>query len=55
MLGLGCVLRVIKVKTGFPYTPMLMILGVFLGGYYPHFGDFGNACELMLHIDPHGI
>lgn len=54
-LIIGAILREVKKITGIPYTPMLLLVGVLIGGYHKSLGDFGKATSLFLNIDPHGI
>ena len=52
---IGSVLREFKKFSGIPYTPMLLVAGVIMGGYSSQLGDFGKAVEIVLNINPHGI
>lgn len=50
---LGAVLREIKKKTNFPYTPMLLIIGGIVGYFDKSLWIFGEATALLNQIDPH--
>ena len=41
--------------TRIPYTPLLLVTGIILGGYTDKLGVFGQGLEIILGIDPHGI
>ncbi|KAL4508105.1 hypothetical protein ABPG72_021478 [Tetrahymena utriculariae] len=54
-LALGGLLRQLNRKTGIPYTPMLIVVGIIVGCYRSSFGLIGSSAELMSHINPHMI
>jgi hypothetical protein len=49
MTGLlfGTLFREINKKYGIPYSPLLMILGIFLGNVHPYIGEWGVAASTM--------
>mmetsp|Transcript_38779 Transcript_38779/g.34471 ORF Transcript_38779/g.34471 Transcript_38779/m.34471 type:complete len:454 (+) Transcript_38779:202-1563(+) len=54
-LALGAFLKEVNKKTGFPYTPLLFLIGIAFGYFYPKIGLFGEAAFLMSNVDPHGM
>ena len=54
-LLLGGLLRELNKRTGFPYTPMLFMLGIIMGYYCHSLGVFGESVLTISNIDPHGI
>ena len=54
-LLIGCLCREIKKRTGFPYTPQLLIIGMAIGGYTRYLGDFGIAADIVMKVNPEGI
>lgn len=53
-LTIGIVCREIEKRSGFPYTPLLIIFGALVGGV-PEFGKMTESTDNMLEIDPHSI
>jgi len=53
-MALGICAREFSKRTGFPYTPLLIILGAVLGGA-PIWGYMTDSADWMMKIDPHAI
>lgn len=51
----GSLLREINKKTGIPYTPMLLVLGILLGNFRESLGPVGTAVSVISHMSPHMI
>lgn len=51
----GGILREINKKTKIPYTPMLLVLGVFLGYFRHHLGVVGESTSIIEKLSPHMI
>lgn len=47
--------REINKKTGIPYTPMLFLIGMFVGIFEKNLGLIGEAVNKVSMINPHGI
>jgi len=55
-LILGAFMRELrKTKIKIPYTPVLLAIGLFLGGMSGKLGTIGDSQELLAGIDPEGI
>ena len=54
-LMIGAIFTEIKKKFNIPYTPMILILGVFVGLYHDSIGVFGDSVEVVNGIDPHTL
>jgi NhaP-type Na+/H+ or K+/H+ antiporter len=54
-LTIGGLIREVNKKTGIPYTPMLFVLGLFVGLFSKSFGVLGVGINLITNIDPHSI
>jgi Sodium/hydrogen exchanger family len=52
----GAIFREINKRTGVPYTPMCLLLGIIAGSARNYFGaTVSSALTLILNINPHGI
>lgn len=49
----GTLFRELNKKYGIPYSPLLMVLGIFLGNTHMHLGEWGRAASTMEAIHPH--
>lgn len=47
--------REINKKTSIPYTPMLFVIGMFVGKFSESMGILGSAVSKISTINPHGI
>ena len=54
-LLLGGILREINKKTKIPYTPMLLVLGIFLGYFRHSLGVVGQGTALIEKMNGHMI
>lgn len=54
-LLLGGILREVNKKTGMPYTPMLLMLGVFMGYCRNSLGVVGDSTDIIEKLNPHMI
>jgi len=54
-LLVGATLREFSKKTKFPYTPLLLLVGLLAGMFLDELQIFGEATKLALKIEPHGI
>jgi hypothetical protein len=54
-LLLGGLLREINKKTKMPYTPMLLVLGIFLGYFRESLGVIGQSTAIIETLNPHMI
>lgn len=54
-LLIGGLCREINKKTKIPYTPMLLIIGMIMGGYREYFGYLDQGIAIVELINPHGI
>lgn len=54
-LLIGAFFRALNKNYGVPYTPMLIIAGTVIGFYRSELGEFGDAVEIIFHMNPHGI
>jgi NhaP-type Na+/H+ or K+/H+ antiporter len=54
-LLIGGLCREINKKTKIPYTPMLLVVGMFMGGFREYFGYMDDGIAIVENIDPHGI
>ena len=54
-LLVGSILREINKKTKIPYTPMLLVIGIFFGHYREYLGTFGDSVGLISTMSPHMI
>ncbi|EGR30581.1 sodium hydrogen exchanger family protein, putative [Ichthyophthirius multifiliis] len=54
-LAISGLVREMNKKTGIPYTPMLFIIGIFIGKFYQEMGLLGQSIYSIRNIDPHGI
>ena len=52
-LIIGGLLREVYKKTKFPYTPLVVIIGLFMGHYMHALGVIGHATEICAGINPH--
>lgn len=52
-LLIGGILREINKKTKFPYTPMIIIVGIILGYWKSSLGVIGEAADVVGNINPH--
>ena len=50
---MGQILKQFSEKTGFPYTSLITVLGIFLGIYSQSLGRIGKAIEVWANFDPH--
>jgi len=48
-------LREANKKTGIPYTPMLLILGIIFGYFQNSFGVIGDSVAIIQTMSPHMI
>lgn len=57
MLGmlLGLVMREVNKKTRLPYSPMMLLLGIFLGLMQYHMGWLGESTSILGAMHPHII
>jgi NhaP-type Na+/H+ or K+/H+ antiporter len=51
----GTALREINKKTRIPYTPMLLVLGMFFGYARHSLGTFGQSVDIIATMSPHMI
>ena len=51
----GAILREINKKTKIPFTPMLLVLGIFFGYAREELGTFGESVGLISDMNPHMI
>jgi hypothetical protein len=51
----GSILREINKKTGVPYTPMLLVLGILLGYFRNDLGPVGSSVTIISGMSPHMI
>lgn len=54
-LLIGAILREVNKKIKLPYTPMLLVVGIIVGGNREWFGNFSEGTKIVERIDPHGI
>lgn len=55
-LILGAFMRELhKTKLKVPYTPILLAIGILIGGISGKIGTIGDSAELLAGIDPEGI
>jgi len=54
-LLVGAICREINKKTKIPYTPMLLVVGILMGGYRNYLSYLGQSINIVEHINPHGI
>ena len=54
-LFLGGILREVNKRTGFPYTPMVVTVGIIMGKFDEHLGVIGDSTIILSHINPHMI
>lgn len=54
-LLIGYVEKLVSTYTRIPYSPMLLITGVFLSYFDGSLSLIGHVTELVLEINPHGI
>lgn len=54
-LGIGAICLEIKKISGLPYTPMLLVAGMFMGIFSQSLMHLGINVNLVLEINPHGI
>lgn len=47
--------REINKKTSIPYTPMLFVIGMFVGKFSESMGILGTTVSKISTINPHGI
>lgn len=52
---MGTILREVNKRTKMPYTPMLLLLGIFLGYFRHSLGIFGDSTILVEKLHPHMI
>lgn len=53
---IGALGRSINKQTKFPYTPLILLIGLILGYFREILGEnIGGGSEIMSHIDPHLI
>jgi NhaP-type Na+/H+ or K+/H+ antiporter len=52
---IGAICRVISKKTKFPYTPLLLIVGLILGHFRHILGIVGEGTDLISKLNPHMI
>lgn len=45
--------REVNKKTKFPYTPMLIIVGIIMGNWRESLGVIGQSTTILSHINPH--
>lgn len=55
ILIIAALCREIKKMTGAPFTPLLLVAGMIVGGYIPQLWEFGEGLEIIIDLDPHGI
>jgi NhaP-type Na+/H+ or K+/H+ antiporter len=55
ILLIAALCREIKKMTGAPFTPLLLVSGMIVGGYIPFLWEFGQGLEIIIDLDPHGI
>ena len=51
----GCILREVNKKTGVPYTPMLLVLGIVFGYCRADLGSVGQSVSIISSMSPHMI
>ena len=51
----GALLREINKKTRIPYTPMLLVIGIFFGYCRESLGTFGQSVAIISTMSPHMI
>ena len=54
-LLIGAICREVNKKTKIPYTPMLLVVGILMGGYRNHLSYLDESIAIVEHINPHGI
>jgi NhaP-type Na+/H+ or K+/H+ antiporter len=52
---IGAICRVINKKTKFPYTPLLLIVGLLLGNLQDYLGVLGAGTNIIAQLNPHMI
>ena len=50
---IGGLLREVNKKTKFPYTPLVVITGIFLGNFREYLWIVGDSTDIIRHINPH--
>jgi len=54
-LAIGTLLKAISQRIKVPYTPILIVLGMFFGSVWDSDDDIGTAITIISEIDPHMI
>jgi hypothetical protein len=54
-LCIGGILREFTKKTKFPYTPLLIIVGMLLGHFRNYLGVIGESTSILSRINPYFI
>ena len=54
-LLIGGLLRMVNKKYKIPYTPQLLILGMFFSYYQSDVPHLSDGIQLFLHIEPHAV